>query len=180
MKIAIFYFSGTGNTLRVVNEYKKNLLENNIEVSLFSIPESIVPDLKEFDRIGIAYPVHALNAPEPVNKYVKLFSMQESPKRVFILMCSGEPLNINHTSSNKMRRILRRKNLIIDSKYHYIMPYNMIFRHTEEEAYRMNETMKSLVKLDVNDYFINNISHKLKINPFFVPFIWVLRIEQPL
>ena len=68
------------------------------------------------------------------------------------MVVSGEPLRLNHSSDQKLRRILRKKNARVESAWHYVMPYNMIFRHTEEQAFRMDQTMQALVPLHVRAY----------------------------
>lgn len=49
----------------------------------------------------------------------------------------------------------------MESAWHYIMPYNIIFRHTEARAWQMYDTMRKLVPLDVRQYFIEGNPHVL-------------------
>lgn len=53
------------------------------------------------------------------------------------------------------------KNAKVESVWHYIMPYNMIFRHTEARAWQMVDTMRKLVPLDVRQYFVEGKHHTL-------------------
>ena len=79
----------------------------------------------------------------------------------YLIMVSGEPLRLNHSSDHKLQKILRCKNAVVESSWHYIMPYNMIFRHTESRAWQMDDTMRKLVPLDVKQYFVDGKPHTL-------------------
>ena len=181
MKVAIYYFSGTGNTELTVKKWELEAKKNNIELQLFNI-EKINDkeiDVSSFDKIGFGYPIHAFNAPRNVWKFCKRIKKCTTKKPAFAVMVSGEYMNLNHSSNIKMASILKRKNIFFESEYHYVMPYNMIFRHTEKRAYKMYTVMNDLVPLDVKEYLIKNKPHHLKKHKIFMrPFCWLLRIEQ--
>ena len=180
MKVAIFYFSGTGNTEKVVRKWKESSESFGVSIDLVKIEKDDFDFSKidEYDKIGFAYPIHAFNAPENVWKYAKKFPKIENSKKVFVIMVSGEYMTINHSSSKKLLRILKRRNYVLESDYHYIMPYNMIFRHTEARATRMYETMNKLVPIDAKEYLVDNKPHLIKKHHFVGWFIFILRIEQ--
>lgn len=180
MKVAIFYFSGTGNTEKVVRKWKESSELFGVSIDLFKIEKDDFDfsRISEYDKIGFAYPIHAFNAPENVWKYAKKFPKVENSKKVFVIMVSGEYMTINHSSSKKLLRILKRRNYVLESDYHYIMPYNMIFRHTEARATRMYETMNKLVPIDAKEYLVDNKPHFIKKHHFVGWFIFLLRIEQ--
>ena len=173
------YFTGTGNTYLAVKRYVEVLKELGTSVDVLSLEKEEGPiNVDEYDRVGIAYPIHAFNAPRIVLEKTKLIEKANEAKKAFTIMVSGEPLNLNHTSSDKLKVILKKRNIFIESEYHYVMPYNMIFRHTEGMAYKMYHTMNSLIPIHVHNYFVNEISNKLK-KPIFGHFLTVLlRIEQ--
>ena len=180
MKIALFYFSGTGNTEKCVSFWKENASKHNIQIDLFKIEEDKFDfsTLDQYDKIGFGYPIHAFNQPENVWRYCKKFPKQAKEKPYFVIMCSGEYMTINNSSANKMNRILRHRNFKLESDYHYIMPYNMIFRHTEIRAYKMYETLTKLVPVDVYEYLVEGKPHFTKKHHCVGWFIWLLRIEQ--
>ena len=180
MKVAVFYFSGTGNTELTIKAWQKAATDLGIEFDLFKIEkdEFDFANIDKYDKIGFAYPIHAFNAPENVWRYAKKFPKLEKEKKVFIVMVSGEYMTINHSSGKKLLRILKKKNYVLESDYHYIMPYNMIFRHTEKRAFQMYQTMNALVPLDVQDYLVDNKPHKLRKHHLVGWLIWMFRIEQ--
>lgn len=181
MNIAIYYFSGSGNTELTVKKWKSEADKYSINLELFRIEDIKEKelDLSKYDRIGIAYPIHAFNAPKNILTFAKRIKKLDNPKDVFVIMVSGEYMNLNHSSDLKLGSILKKKNLFIKSEYHYLMPYNMIFRHTEKRAYDMYKAMNDIVPIDVKDYFVDNKIHQLKKHKFIRPFIWLIRIEQP-
>ena len=179
MKVAIYYFSGTGNTELTVKKWQSEAKKHQIDIDLFNIEKmSGEVDASEYDKIGFGYPIHAFNAPRNVWKFTKTFKKLAEKKPAFAIMVSGEYMNLNHSSYTKLSDVLKKKNIYFESEYHYIMPYNMIFRHTEKRAYQMFKTMNDLVELDVEDYLVNNKPHKLAKHKFMRPFLWLLRIEQ--
>lgn len=151
MKILICYFSGTGNTKRVVDKFAEYIKEAEHEVVLHRVEHEFNLNIEDFDLIGFGYPVHAFNAPEIILKFVKKLKKLESKKDCFIINTSGEPLKLNNISSLKLTSLLKKKNMIVKYEYHYVMPYNIIFRHTDRMAYRMWETAKKIIPLDVKD-----------------------------
>lgn len=180
MNIAIIYFSGTGNTELVCKKWCDEAQKYNIHCELIKyedIKEDCI-DVSKYDKVGFAYPIHAFNAPRIFWKTCTKIAKLTEKKPAFIIMVSGEYMNMNHSSDYKVRRILKRRNLVVESEYHYLMPYNMIFRHTEKRAFQMFKTMNALSELDVKDYLVDNKPHKLKKHLSVHFIIWFIRIEQ--
>ncbi len=177
MRYLIFCFSGTGNTKRVVDEYAKNFNALGVEVVVRKIDNRLENfSVDGFDKIGIAYPIHGFNAPENVVEIAKLLPLVEK-KELFILKSSGEMLILNNVSSIKMMKILKKKGYVLTNEYHYAMPYNMIFRHTDNMAALMANTMKKLVEIHSADIVADKKSH-LKKFPFGSAIAWLFRIEH--
>ena len=175
----IYYFSGTGNTEKVVNEYKKNFEENNINITLYRVTDNFDNFLNpnDYDYVGLAYPIHGFNAPYPIFDLIKLFPKTEN-KKIFILKTSGEPLSINNISSEPIMARLNKKGYILTNEYHYVMPYNLVFRHTDEMAAKMWNTAKKLCSIDLKE-ILENKKVFLKKFPLgrFIAFLF--RIEHP-
>lgn len=181
MKVGIFYFTGSGNTELIAKTYKEALNNLNHEVELFRI-ESLLDkptDFSTYDKVGIFYPVYGFNAPSIVAKFIKLQKKQNRIINYFIVMCSGEPLRVNHASIYRVNSILKRRNFLLENTYHYVMGYNMIFRHTETKAYKMYKTMKDIVPIDVKEYFDEGKKVREKQIWFGRPFAFIVRIENP-
>lgn len=183
MKILLLYFSGTGNTERITALYKSAFAELGHEATALSLPcdaEYAREDfINGFDMIGFGYPIHAFNAPEIMLKACKaLPKLPKSRKKpVFVYKTSGEPVRMSDVSSLKMKGILKRRGYTLFAEYQYVMPYNIIFRHNDKAVYKMWETAKALVPIDVAD-IVKKTPHLPKYVAFGAFVSWVLRIEH--
>ena len=178
MKILLCYFSGTGNTERVVKRYAETFTtEYNDDVTLVKIEDGFNLDINAFDLVGIGYPVHAFNAPSIVLDFCKSLPAASKNIRAFIVNTSGEPLKLNNISSLRTAKLLRQRNLFVTNEYHYCMPYNMIFRHSDAMAYRMWNTAQLLIPLDVKE--MKDGKSRLLDPVFMGGFIaWIMRCEH--
>lgn len=178
MNAIIYYFSGTGNTLKACNCYKTCLEKHGVQCSLFDITSNAdVPSPANFNFVGFAYPIHAFNAPYVMYRFVRKLP-QQTGKNYFIIKTSGEPLAINNVSSIHLCDKLKKRGFgKLTNEYHYVMPYNMIFRHTDFQAQKMWQTAQALISLDVSDVLNGKIC-LLKRPAFGRLFSWVLRIEH--
>lgn len=185
MKKAIIYvFSGTGNTRRICDLYKEEFERNGVETTLYEVRAGLegMPNPNGFGYVGFAYPIHAFNAPKIMldlaRRLEEADAAERGSKKYFVLKSSGEPLRINNISSYKLRGILKRKGYTQFAEYHYIMPYNMIFRHTDTMATDMWNTARALAPIDAR-YVLANKTHLPERVPFGSFAAWLLRIEHP-
>ena len=152
MNLLFCYYSGTGHTKRIVELYKKSFEEHNARVAACNIEHADFSfNVADYDVIGFFYPVYAFNAPWIMVDFIASLPVQSVPKNCFIAASSGEPLALNFSSRSKIQTLLKKRNFHITNHYDYVMPYNIMFRHTDERAYAMLETAKQLVPLDVQD-----------------------------
>lgn len=187
------------------SEFEKNGVETTLYTVKKGFEN--LPDPNNFDYVGFAYPIHGFNAPYIMldlakalpraiekeqnicektakNKqkgsdfYAKNGKKTCKNKQYFIVKTSGEPLKINNVSSIKFNDIMKKKGYVLMSEYHYVMPYNMIFRHTDEMAARMKNTLEQLAPVEAREV-ICGVEHKLSKVPFGRFVAWVVRIEQP-
>jgi len=174
----IYYFTGTYNTLKIVELYIDYFKERSIDLEKCEIKRIMeTPKDLNYDYIGLAYPIHAFNSPLLVEEFArKLPIVDEKP--FFIISTCGEPLKLNNSASLKIEKILKKKGYHLTNEYHYLMPYNIMFRHSDDMAYKMYETNKKLVRMDAKE-IINRESHLYKrgIVPTVVK--TVLKIEEP-
>ncbi|MGN0823847.1 MAG: EFR1 family ferrodoxin [Candidatus Coproplasma sp.] len=141
-KCIIYCFSGTGNTNRICKMILSELSQYDYEGEIFAITYEAYktkqfPNPNNYDLIGVAYPGHAFNAPHLFNKFVKLLPKSDRGQQAFIIKSSGEPFSVNNSSSNAVKRYLRRKGYNFTYEKHYLMPYNIMFRYPEGLAKQM-------------------------------------------
>lgn len=177
MKVILYVFSGTGNTLKVASLYKQ-YLDGEVTVYRVSKKSPPPPSPEDYDLIGIGYPIHAFSAPEPILKFVKTLPPVQG-KRTFVFKSSGEGLHLNDGSSQKLIGILEKKGYDVLFERHFVMPYNMIYRHKDEMAKQMWIYTKAMVKLSAME-IESGVRKKVKQNVFKRAFTAVFRvIEQP-
>lgn len=180
MKIIMYYFSGTGNTKRITELYEQAFADQGEVATSVPLPIKTPNDPDAFDMIGIGYPVHAFNAPKLVLDFCKKLpkiKKHEQKKKVFIYKTSGEPVRMNDISSLKAIKILKKRGYDVLSEHRYIMPYNMIFRHSDSAAYKMWTYAQKLVPLDVAEILAGKRRMPKKV--FMGGLIaWIMRCEH--
>ena len=176
MKYLGIYFTGTGNTKRVCDAAKAELISRGHTLDAVDVINDGVIDLKGYDGLFVFYPIYAFNAPKPIISYVKKIKKLETSIPCVIMKQSGEHLFWNNASSLYLTSLLKRRNIKVTNEYHYLMPYSFIFRHSDYMAYRMKTTMEGLLPLDL-DLFLSGKEVHLK--RFFLdrPFAFLMRIQ---
>lgn len=139
-RIGIYVFSGTGNTLKCAKALETALTEQGAAVRLHEIADGS-ETAAERDLV-LCYPVYGFNMPRILKTFCRNLA---TGGNVWFLKTSGEPLHLNDNSSAQMIRILKKKGYRIKGEFHYIMPYNMVFRHTDETASLMWKTAEERI-----------------------------------
>jgi len=160
-KINIYVFSATGNTMKCAEELKKNLGEYDAEVEITRVEDGTERVESVGDTVVICYPVHGFNAPMNIINFAK--DLPESNADLYIMKTSGEPLKVNDNSSTRITKSLTKKGYTFKGEYHFVMPYNMIFKHTDEMAAKMYQTAKERMPETAKTIF-NGEEHLKKIS----------------
>ena len=66
MRAVAYYFTGTGNTKRVLEKLKAEWEKRGHEMDLVRILPDTKPAFEGYDRLIVGYPVHGFNPPTPV------------------------------------------------------------------------------------------------------------------
>lgn len=176
MKIDFYIFSGTGNTRRVCALVAEQLKKTGNDVALRQIKKDALAEVNA-DCVVIGYPVHAFNAPKPVLNFLKKLPDGQN-KPIYFLQTSGEPLRFNNAAFIHPGRIAKRKGYRVMGGFSYVMPYNIIFHHSEGMAARMWNVVKLRAPLEA-DMIAGNESHFNRANLFERIVSFLLRIEHP-
>jgi len=177
LRVLFTVFSGTGNTLRVASGLAEELSSHQIEADVYRIcSKNEVPYVQNYDVLVVGYPVHAFNAPTAALKFFRDLP-QGNGKRVYILRTSGEPLVLNDASAITPKRILKKRGYDVVGEFSYVMPYNIIFRHSDKMAARMWNCAQNRIKRDAMQIVRGDGSNK-RINLFKRAVSFVLRIEH--
>ena len=95
MKIAIFYFSGTGNTRWVCERFSEAMSRKSVQTDIIAIDHRFEEtlksiDLEKYDRIGISHPIYGGDIPPIVRRFILNLEQKLShPKDGFILATFG-------------------------------------------------------------------------------------------
>ena len=181
MNVAIFTFSGTGNTYIAADFISVRLEELGLKVLQYKIDEErkkdVPPDLSAADYILIGYPIHAFNPPQMVAEFVRTFpEAQGMPVSIF--KTAGEPFCLNRSSSHQIMRILKRKGYDVMAEKHMLMPYNMLFRYDDSLAKQMYLFTQKLA----GEFALTVAEGKrelIKYNTFNKVMSFIFRIEWP-
>lgn len=140
MKLIAYVFSGTGNTRRVCEALLGVAKTHGAEYDVYAVRKGETPPAPDgYDGVVLGYPVHAFNAPASLLKFIKRLPKRNKGEKlpVWLVRSSGEPLRLNDASGILPARRLRRRGYAVKGEFAYVMPYNIIFRHSDKMAARM-------------------------------------------
>lgn len=134
-KISLKYFTGTGNSLRILNTLKNNFEKNNFSVDISCITDNngISSDC---DLAGFCFPVYAFGLPRICRKYLNNLEVQTTTKKAFLIVTAGDINEIGFALKTG-KEILQRKNFKVVYSEVVQMPSNWITfinPPTKEEA----------------------------------------------
>ena len=179
MRAVFNVFSGTGNTHKVARAIMGEWRASGVECKYVNIEKDCeVRDPNSFDRMVIGYPVHAFNAPQIVFDFIKRLPVSMGGVVVYLVKTSGEPLSLNDGSCAHVSDLLKKKGYSVAGEYHYVMPYNMIFRHSDGMAARMWQAAERRIPHDAAEMLAGKVT-KLKKGPLKRLVSFVFRIEHP-
>ncbi len=123
LKVAIFQFSGTGNTYYISQLIQEEMREKRIICDLYAI-ESLSESnhlINHYDVIGVGYPIYGSSIPKIVRDWMDHLRFR-TDKRGFVfctqMMYSGDGAAYG-------ARILRKKGYKIFQQEHFNMPNNI-------------------------------------------------------
>ena len=134
-RIGIFYFSGTGTTRYVAEKLELELAKQQVQADIFDIAKTGASSvtLDDFDAIGVAYPVHAFNAPKIVIDFARRLPETQGME-AFIISVPAEYHVLNFDSSKLLISILRQKGFKVFYDKPFIMPCNFIIKYDEAKV----------------------------------------------
>lgn len=137
-------FSGTGMTKYVVDKIKPELEKLQMLVDIYPIERSMIPSvpLKDYDTVGIAYPVHSFNAPKIVINFARQLP-QTPATNVFLISTAGESHPVNYSSSRLLMTILHKKNYSVFLDRQLYMPSNFAIKYDEPKVERLINAVNS-------------------------------------
>ena len=124
MKIELRYFTGTGNSWKVLDTCREVFSEAGHQVNISKL-DPMEKKIEEVDLIGFAFPVYAFGIPRIVLKYLRSLKSFNSKQKIFFIFTAGDA---NGAGLGTLRgaRILKRKNFDVIYSDVIKMPNNWI------------------------------------------------------
>ena len=174
--IALFYFSGTGNTEIIArllgDEFKmRGICADAFKIeTILSSPsrDLFFDDIEKYEHLGMGYPIHALNAPRIFFDFIKILPSIPT-KNTFIFKCSGDPF-LKGGSTSMVQTRLERKGYSVSYERLFVMPANVFISYPEslvkqlyDAACKKAKTMVEEIlngtrRLQENDWFLDIVS----------------------
>ena len=130
--IDFYYFSGTGNTLLVVQELARIFQKNGVDVALHKIektrPEDIVPN----DTLGLAFPVAVQGTYEFIWDFIRRLPKVPRNKTVNAFMVDTLAV-FSGGIVGPVKKILDQKGYNTIAAKEFIMPSNMFFKTKKKD-----------------------------------------------
>ena len=148
MRLLYIVFSGTGNTLRAAKSSAEQMKLLGHEPTVIRLkPDTAAPSADGYDVLLVCYPIHGFNTPAPVLQFLKRLPDCKN-KSAYLLRTSGEPSKLNDASGITPKRILKKRGYEVLGEFTYVMPYNIIFRHSDGMAARMWRDAQRMIVSD--------------------------------
>jgi ferredoxin/flavodoxin len=133
--VAMFYFSGTGNTEVIADLLSREFERSGCRVKTTFINKALIETLTQqgrfdsdgYDLVGIGYPVHAFNAPRIVLDFIDHLPVAQG-QPTFVFKDPGDPMG-NGGSTHIVRRKLRRRGYDVFHEALFVMPSNVLVRY---------------------------------------------------
>jgi ferredoxin len=121
MKIELRYFTGTGNSLKVLSTCREVFVENNHTINLSVIKGG--DQLDSADLIGFCFPVYAFGIPRICRNYLNYLKPFDKKQKAFVLVTAGDADEAGF-SIREAVKILELKNCILVYTAVVQMPIN--------------------------------------------------------
>jgi formate hydrogenlyase subunit 6/NADH:ubiquinone oxidoreductase subunit I len=90
MNVELKYFSGTGNSYKIIDTCRFNFIQKGCKVTLSSITDKSNIN-KDTDWVGFCFPVYAFGIPRICRKYLLRLPKSKKPINTFVLITAGDP-----------------------------------------------------------------------------------------
>ncbi len=159
MNVDLRYFSGTGNSYKILDTCKEFFVKHGCKVELSSITnESDIHEKAQL--IGFCFPVYAFGIPRICRKYLLSLPEFENPINTFVLITAGDS-DESGFSIEECSKILKKKGLNVTYSEVIHMPSNWTVSlnpPSKKEAQLIIDSGVKKAKETAQD-ILNGISH---------------------
>ncbi|MBL4933223.1 EFR1 family ferrodoxin [Clostridium paridis] len=160
MSTTIYYFSGTGNSLKVSKAVKEGLGDANL-IQITKDNLSITKDISS-DKIGFVFPIYFTGVPLMVKKFVENLEVNKSAY-IFAIATFGGTTTI---ALNQIEDILNKKGASLSAGFTVRMPgnyqvmYDAYSKEVQEERFKVADEQI----INIVDSIKKNEQTKVKVN----------------
>ena len=134
MKTTIYYFTGTGNSLKVAKDIAKKLNDCEL-VPIAKIWEE--KDIKSSSKnVGFIFPLYYAGLPKIIHDFLTKISLAQSDYFFAVVTYAGD---INTTPLLQIQTILNAKSKNLSAGYYILMPNNYIIGYDVHSEERQKE-----------------------------------------
>jgi len=154
----IIFFSGTGGTARVANQFKSSLEVHGYKVSISEIQKDTEHVSVDVNLLILVFAVHAFNAPKSVYEWIKKCSTKINTPAAVISVSGGGEMICNTACRVRTVKLLRKKGFTVTYENMVVMPCNVLIKTPEPVAVKLLEVLPS----KINDMVKDIISGKMR------------------
>jgi flavodoxin len=176
MKTTIFYFTGTGNSLKIAKDLSERLEESAL------IPIARIWEMENIqtksEKVGFVFPLYWSGLPKIVYDFINNLNLNK-PNYIFAVITSAG--DINEQPLQQLAKLLKAKGKMLSAGFYITMPSNYIigydiasqerqkeyFQKATKEVELISETVKNERENIGNDIFEKDVSRSARINKKF-------------
>ncbi len=159
MKTTLYYFSGTGNSLKVAKDLCKELEEGE----LISIAKTFYENepIVTSEKVGFIFPLYYYGLPKIIYDFVTKIKLDEATYIFAVVTRAGD---VDGVPLIQLEKLLRKKSRTLNSGFFVMMPDNFILLPStisDEEKMKLFE--KANIKIKEISKIIEENKNNLKI-----------------
>ncbi|MCK4687171.1 MAG: EFR1 family ferrodoxin [Candidatus Lokiarchaeota archaeon] len=141
MRITIYYFSGTGNSLKIA----RDIAERLEECELVPIAKVWQQDqlVSTSEKVGFVFPLYYAGLPKIVYDFLSKIELAKSNYFFAVITYAGD---INTTPLQQIETILNAKSKTLSAGFYILMPNNYIIGYDIHSEARQKDYFKEAIK----------------------------------
>ena len=161
----IYYFTGTGNTLALVNAAKASLESEGMTVSTVNVAGAV--EFVQADLVGVFLPVYSFGPPRIIHRFLRrLITGGGTP--AFVVANAGENAGL---AAEVVSHALQEKGYSVRQAYAVTMPSNYILgREAIDDAAATEIIAKAVAEVKARTGELHDLSSEIKVSSGGSPF----------
>ena len=141
MKTTIYYFSGTGNSLKIARDVAERLEECELVPIAKVWQQDQLASLTE--KVGFVFPLYYAGLPKIVYDFLSKIELAKSNYFFAVITYAGD---INTTPLQQIETILNAKSKTLSAGFYILMPNNFIIGYDIHSEARQKEFFEEAIK----------------------------------